>query len=665
MEKIARIHALVFKLNQARDAYYNMNESFLSDEQYDRLFDELTALEKETGFILSSSPTQSVGYEVKSGLTKVTHNHPMLSLDKTKSVDDLVEFLGDRIGVMMLKLDGLTISLRYVDGQLVSAETRGNGEIGEDVLHTVKAFMNVPLHIDYDGELIVDGEAIITYDDFNMINSRLPDDERYRNPRNLASGSVRQLDSSVTAKRNVRFVAWKLVKGLETYNSFRDRLVALPYYGFSIVPFLSVYGDRQAIRSAIDQLKTEAELMSCPIDGMVLGFDDVAYGESLGMTGHHVRSQIAYKFEDDVVETTLRSIDWTMGKTGVLTPTAVFDPVEIDGTMVERASVHNVSILESLELMKGDTITVYKANAIIPQVSENISAKSRHNQVGLMQMDGFVSIPAYCPICGSPTQIIKEHESSVLMCTNTICTGKLLGRLNHFVSKNAMNIDGLSEATLKKFIELGWVNEFSDLYCLYLHEDEMKQLDGFGNKSVEKLLASIETSRNTTLDRFIYALSIPLIGRSASKTISRTFSGNVGAFLAALSRKNPPYEWMHLSDFGSEMCRSMVEFGSKNVAWIEELANEMTFEKPDIPTEYKADLSGKTFVITGGLNSFQNREAAKILIESLGGKVAGSVSKKTDYLINNDINSKSSKNKKAKELGIRVIDENEFLSMLS
>lgn len=660
MERIARIQQLVGILNEARDAYYNIDESSMSDQQYDKLFDELSILEKETGYILSISPTQSVGYEVKSALNKVKHNHPMLSLDKTKSVDDLVSFLEGHIGVMMLKLDGLTVSLRYVGGELVSAETRGNGEIGEDILHNAKTFKGVPLHIDYDGELIVDGEAIITYDNFNRINRHLPEGEKYKNPRNLASGSVRQLDSSIAAKRSVMFVAWKLVKG-SSLNSFRDRLVSLQHYGFTVVPFLSVYGNKMAMLSAIDRLKLDAETMSVPIDGMVLGFDDVAYGDSLGMTGHHVRSQIAFKFSDEMVETTLLGVDWTMGKTGVLTPTAVFEPVEIDGTMVERASVHNVSILESLELSIGDTITVYKANQIIPQVAENLSAKERRNSPHVGQMDAFVSIPAKCPICGSGTIIKRENESSVLMCANSLCSGMLLGKLNHFVSKNAMNIDGLSEATLKKFIDLEWVSSFIDLYYLYLREDEMQSLDGFGEKSTQKLLEAIENSKHTTLDRFIYSLSIPLIGRSASKTISRAFKGNIIPFISAL--KNG-YDWSSLDDFGQEMSRSMTEFGFSQTSWLEELSQEMEFEMPEAPTGYTADLSGKTFVITGGLNSFVNRDEAKNLIEALGGKVAGSVSKKTAYLINNDITSKSTKNKKAKELGIPILTEKEFLSIL-
>lgn len=659
MSNVNRIKELVKTLNHYRDAYYNKQKSEVSDYEYDQLFDELKQLEETTGIVLSNSPTQTVGYEVKSELKKVTHNHPMLSLDKTKSVDELVKFLGDKIGILMLKLDGLTVSLRYMNGQLVSAETRGNGEIGEDILHNAKVFSNIPLQIDYQDELIVDGEAIITWDAFEKINAGLPEGEKYKNPRNLASGSVRQLDSKIAAERNIRFVAWKMVKGSES-NSFNKRLNILGDLGFEVTPRYIL--DREVIGEMIDCLKGATEHNGYPIDGMVLGYDDVSYGESLGMTGHHLRSQMAFKFYDEEVETTLKGIDWTMGKTGVLTPTAIFEPVEIDGTTVERASVHNISILEELELMTGDTITVYKANQIIPQIAENLSAKARHNQAGIGQMDGFVHIPAKCPICGGDTEVRQENSSQVLICTNSNCNGKLLGKLTHFVSKNAMNIDGLSEATLEKLIELGFVESFIDIYELrYSYYNELVDLNGFGKRSVDKLIDAIEKSKNTTLDRFIYALCIPLIGRAASKTISKYFDGSFDRFYKESCRKYFVFE--NLDDFGVSMSDSLRKYLYDNIEMIKELSGYLTFQTVQKTNASTANLSGKTFVITGSLNTFENRDAAKELIESLGGKVSGSVSAKTSYLVNNDINSTSGKNKKAKELGVPIITEEELLKM--
>lgn len=660
MSNVNRMKELVKTLNKYRDSYYNKQKSEVSDYEYDKLFDELKQLEEVTGIVLSNSPTQTVGYEVKSELKKVTHNHPMLSLDKTKSVDELANFLGDKIGILMLKLDGLTVSLRYINGQLVSAETRGNGEIGEDILHNAKVFSNIPLQIDYQGELIVDGEAIITWDVFEKINAGLPEGEKYKNPRNLASGSVRQLDSKIAAERNIKFIAWKMVKGIDS-NSFNKRLNILGDLGFEVTPRYIL--DKNVIGDMIDCLKGVAEHNGYPIDGMVLGYDDVSYGESLGMTGHHLRSQMAFKFYDEEVETTLKGIDWTMGKTGVLTPTAIFEPVEIDGTTVERASVHNISILEELELMTGDTITVYKANQIIPQIAENLSKKARHNQAGIGQMDGFVHIPAKCPICGGDTEIKQENSSQVLICTNSNCNGKLLGRLTHFVSKNAMNIDGLSEATLEKLIELGFVESFIDIYELrYSYYNELVDLNGFGKRSIDKLIDAIEKSKNTTLDRFIYALCIPLIGRAASKTISNYFDGSFDRFYNEGCLKYFVFE--NLDDFGASMSDSMRNYLDDNIEMIKELAGYLTFQTVQKTNTSTVNLSGKTFVITGSLNTFANRDAAKELIESLGGKVSGSVSAKTSYLVNNDINSTSGKNKKAKELGVPIITEEELLKMI-
>lgn len=657
-DKIRQLYELVRILNRYRDAYYNDQNPIVSDMKYDDLFDTLVRLEKETGIILSDSPTQTVGYEVKSDLRKVTHNHPMLSLDKTKNVDDLLSFLGEQYGVLMCKMDGLTISLRYLNGKLVSAETRGNGEIGEDVLHTVKTFRNVPLQIPYPDELVVDGEAIISYQDFNQINATMPDDLKYKNPRNLASGSVRQLDSSVSAKRNLQFIAWKMVVGYDNANEFETRLNTLKDLGFTVVPYSCVNSDMEWMNSRIEYLRNTAQNIGYPIDGLVLSYGDVAYGESLGATGHHVRSQLAFKFYDEEVESRLLDIEWTMGKTGVLTPTAVFEPVEISGTTVERASLHNISVMTNLlgdTPYKNQSINVQKANDIIPQVVSGNKFIPYRPQL--------ITIPKSCPCCNHPTAVQDTSDAKVLYCTNPNCGGKLLGRLTHFVSKNAMNIDGLSEMTLAKLIDKGWIKNLIDVYYLYLHEDEMKQMDGFGERSVANLLQSIENSRNTTLDRFIYSLSIPMIGRTASKTISRHFNGDIREFVSLLYRQMP-FNWSSLDGFGNAAHLSMSEALKFRGAEIEALADELVFAPPENTTS-NISLQGLTFVITGSLNSFHNREAAKEKIESLGGKVASAVSNKTTYLINNDMNSKSSKNKKAKELNIPIISEKEFLAMIS
>ena len=662
-ERIVKMKELVILLNKHRDNYYNKQKPTISDKEYDDLFDKLKELEKETGIVMSNSPTITVGYEVKSELKKVRHSHPMLSLDKTKSEEDLVRFLNNHDGLVMLKLDGLTVSLRYLDGKLVSAETRGNGEIGEDILHNAKVFTNIPLTIDYKDELIVDGEAIITYDEFEKINSKLSEDNKYKNPRNLVSGSVRQLDSEIAANRNIKFIAWKAVKGISD-NSFANCLAILNGLGFDIVPFHSIPKDIISVDTVSmfnEILKKEAYNKKMPIDGTVVSYDDVEYGESLGATGHHLKSQIAFKFYDEVYETTLKDIDWTLGKTGQITPTAIFEPVEIDGTMVSRASVHNISILTQLDLHVGDIIEVYKANAIIPQIKRNISSEER---MALRKDLDYIVIPATCPICGGNTEIKQDNNSKVLMCTNHNCEGKLLGKLTHFVSKNAMDINGLSESTLEKFIELDFVNEFIDIYELKNNfYDDIVKLDGFGKKSVDNLMNAIEASKNTTLDRFIYALSIPLIGRSASKTISRYFNGDYDRFI---NETTNPYEWFNwsiLADFGDAMHDEMWMYLKNNKDMIEELASYLTFEKPQVVQNNKS-LNGFTFVITGSLNHFANRDEAKEKIESLGGKVSGSVSAKTSYLVNNDINSTSGKNKKAKELNVPIITEEELIEML-
>lgn len=656
--KIDRIKELVKQLNYHRDLYYNNSRPEISDLEYDQLFDELSELEKETGFVLATSPTQTVGYEVKSNLTKVTHNHPMLSLDKTKSVDDVIKFLGGKDGVIMAKMDGLTCSLRYLNGELVSAETRGNGEVGEDILHCAKTIKNLPLKIDCLDEVIIDGEVIITYDDFDKINETLPEGEKYKHPRNLASGSIRQLDSSIAAQRNMKFIAWKLIKGSDN-NSFFERLRFMHKIGFETVPVYYIHNTRviERVDNFIELIKITCKNSGFPIDGCVFGYDDVAYGDSLGATGHHLRSQLAFKFYDEVYTTKLLDIDWTMGKTGVLTPTAVFEPVEIDGTTVERASVHNVSILTKLDLHVGDTIEVFKANMIVPQVRRNVSADERDASG---KEPDYIALPSYCPVCEAYTKLVKENDSTVLVCTNPDCSGKLLGKFTHFVSKKGMNIDGLSEATLELLISNSYIKKFKDIYELSTHSNELAQLPGLGAKSVEKLLQSIEKSRTVKLENFICALGIPNIGLSASKTISKACNGGWDDLWYMYYEK---YDFTQLDDFGEITANNFVKYFDEYINDIDHLASYMNFIIPENLLKFIDNpFTGKTLVVTGKLNHF-TRDSINEKIASLGAKTAGSVSKKTDYLITNEA-SGSSKYKKAIDLGIPVITEDEFLKMI-
>ena len=638
---------LISLLNKYRDAYYNESKSLISDYEYDKLYDELERLEKETGIVMSNSPTQTVGYEVKSKFEKVKHNHPMLSLDKTKSEADLIKFLGNRIGVLMLKMDGLTVTLRYVDGKLQSAETRGNGETGEDILHNAKVFSNIPLYIDYLGELIVDGEAIIDSKTFKKINSELSPENQYKNQRNLASGSVRQLDSSVAAHRNIKFIAWKCVKGFENNNDFRDKLICLSDLGFEIVPLYCMsHLTNEGLDWYIDALKEEAQQFGYPIDGLVLTYNDVAYGESLGMTGHHPKHSIAYKFYDEENVTKLLDVEWSMGKTGDLCPVAIFEPVEIDGSTVSRASLHNISICKNLQIGMGDEITVYKANAIIPQIADNLTRSDT------------LKIPKTCPICGSQTEIVKDNATEVLRCTNPGCKGKLLGQLVNYVSRKGANIEGLSEESLSKFISWGWIDNVPDVYKLPEHFEELKNKEGFGEKSVGKLADALEKSKKIELRNFITALSIPGIGPSQAQVLANYF----GTWERLAEAGVGDFDFSQIDGFG-EITNENIHSWFRSV-WI---PNEKSWEIVTVlPSENTTvnKLSSKIFVITGTLNHFKSRDEAKEKIESLGGKVAGSVSKKTFALVNNDVESNSSKNKKAKELGVRIISEDELLKML-
>lgn len=656
MDKIKRIQELVKQLNEYRDSYYNEARPVVSDAAYDKLFDELSELEKETGVVYANSPTQTVGYVVKSELEKVKHSHPMLSLDKTKSVDDLVKFAREKDCILSLKMDGLTCLLTYENGELVQAETRGDGEVGELITHNAKVFDNIPLTIDYKGHFEIEGEAIITYDDFNKINEFLSDDKKYKNPRNLASGSVRQLDSKTAAKRHIKFIAWKVPTEVPEgicSNSFLHRLMCARDFGFEIISFLAYSSsDKEHLPEMIESLKTKAHNYGYPIDGLVMTYNDIQYGESLGMTGHHPKHSIAFKFYDEEVETVLKNIEWSMGKIGSLTPVAIFDPVEIDGTMVERASLHNVSILTKLDLQIGDTIIVYKANQIIPQVKENLSAKDRES--------AYIRIPSQCPICESSTQIVKENDSEVLMCTNPHCKGKLLGRVSHFVSKKGMDISGLSEETIKKFIELGWITEITDVYNLEQHYDRLSTMSGFGKKSVDKLRKSIENSKTVRLDKFITSLSIPGIGTSQSKELAAAFStwnefrdASVGF-----------YNFTQLDGFGDVLNNNIHSWFTDMCDIADKLASFMTFET-GVNQNTDDSLNSKSFVVTGKVFRFKNRDEVKAEIEKRGGKVTGSVTKSTYALINNDIESNSSKNKKAKELGVKIITEDQLIEMLN
>ena len=656
MNKTERIKELTKMLNEYRNAYYNESESIISDYEYDKLYDELEKLENETGLSFANSPTKTVGFQVKSELEKIKHSHPMLSLDKTKSVDDLRKFAGDKDCILSLKMDGLTCLLTYENGGLVQAETRGNGDIGELITHNANVFENIPLTIEYKGHFEIEGEAIITYDDFEKINKVLPEDKKYKNPRNLVSGSVRQLDNRIAAQRHIKFVAWKVPTEVCS-NSFLNRLKYAKELGFEIVPLFTYSGkssDKENLPEMIESLKIKAHDYGYPIDGLVMTYNDIQYGESLGLTGHHPRHSVAYKFYDEEFETILNNIEWTMGKSGCLTPTAVFEPVEIDGTIVERASLHNMSIFKDLELSHGDTITVFKANQIIPQVSDNLDRT----------LNNLCIPPSTCPICGGKTEIVKDNDTEVLMCSNSNCKGKLLGKLSAFASRDKMNIDGLSDETLSKFIARGWLTCFSDIYKLKDYYIHMINMSGFGRKSIDKLIDSIEKSRSVELNRFIAALSIPGVGDSTAKDISKHCEYDFDTFVLKLIDK---YNWSVIDGIGEKTSQQINE-------WIDDSGNREDFRKllqtiipVNLNTNNNTDqsLAGKNFVVTGDVTQFKNRKELQKFIESKGGKVTGSVTSKTNWLINNDVESTSSKNKKARELGVPIISEKDFLEMVN
>lgn len=645
-------------LNQASEAYYSGNP-IMDDDAFDARLRDLQELEKETGVIYSNSPSINVGAKILTELNEVTHSVPMLSLEKCHTVEELVKFANNKELVFSIKLDGLTCRLTYENGILIRGETRGNGYVGNDVTEHVKRFKNVPLKIDKPNTYIVDGECIITDEDFVEINKN----GEYKNSRNLAAGTLSVLDTSLVAKRRLSFYVWDVIEG-GNGNKLKDNLDEAETLCFDTVPSWVCTNlnpknpqENKNIQDNIDYIFDYASENGYPTDGIVFKFNDIEYGKSLGKTEHHFKNGIAYKRQDDTYRTELIDIDWTCGKSGVITPTAVFKTVDIDGSSVSRASVHNISILTSLDLHKGDTIEVFKANMIIPQVKRNVSADER---MALGKESDCVIIPSTCPICGGATEIKQDNDSKVLVCTNDNCKGKLLGKLTHFVSKNAMNVDGLSEQTLEKFIELGWLNDFVDIFNLKDHYDEMVNLDGFGETSVNKLLNAIEVSKNATLDRFIFGLSIPLIGKSASKTIAKYFDGDFEKFYDECVVRN--FDFRILDDFGDSMNESIHEYLENNFIKIGILSRYMNFEQPQISNN--ANLSGLNFVITGSLNHFANRDEATEKIIAAGGKVSGSVSAKTSYLVNNDITSTSGKNKKAKELNIPIISEEELINML-
>ena len=642
MNKIDRIKKITALLNKASDAYYNTGSTIMEDREFDALMEELRALEQETGFIMATSPTQTVGYEVKSSLNKVKHNHPMLSLNKTKDWNEFIKYFGSKDVVGMPKLDGLTCSLRYIDGALVSAETRGNGEIGEDILHNIKTVRTVPKNIPYKDEFVIDGEIICTHEDFK------PFFEEYKNPRNFASGSIRLLDSNECAERPLTFVVWNVIKGFGETNSFLEKLEFAKRQGFVVVPWTSSF-DWDAKEFLIEK----AEKLGYPIDGLVGRFDDIQYGESLGATSHHSNAAYAYKFYDQVYETTLLDVEWNPTRTGLISPVAVFEEIDLDGALTTRATLHNLSIIKQLELGIGDKITVYRSNMVIPKIDDNLSRSNT------------LIIPKKCPCCGVDTIIKDTDNSQVLMCPNPDCTAKKIAQFTHFVSRKCMNIDGLSEKTLETLISHGFLHSYKDIYHLSDHYNEIIRLEGFGKKSIDNLLKSIEDSRNVNLANFICALGIPNIGSSASKTIAEHCEYDIAIFLKLLweSRWNTGFKWTELNDFGEVVSKSLDEYFDKNAKIIRELADEMNFI---IPAKKKVDNNpfvGKTLCVTGKLNHF-TRESINEKIASLGAKAASSVSKKTDYLITNEA-SGSSKYKKAIELNVPIITEDEFVKMLN
>ena len=648
-EKISRMKELAATLTAAAKTYYQESREIMSNYEYDKLYDELVELEKETGVVLSKSPTQNVGYEVLSELPKERHESPMLSLDKTKSTADLQEWLGDQTGILSWKLDGLTVVLTYSGGTLKKAVTRGNGEIGEVITSNARVFANVPVTISFQGELVLRGEAVIRYSEFNRINEAIDDvDAKYKNPRNLCSGSVRQLNSQITAERNVNFEAFALVtaEGVDFNNSRKEQFEWLKRQGFDVVEYRTVTAD--TLPEAVEAFAEAVSGYDIPSDGLVLLLDDIAYGESLGRTAKFPRNAIAFKWADEIRETKLQYIEWSPSRTGLINPVAVFDPVELEGTTVSRASVHNLSIMESLALGEGDTITVYKANMIIPQIADNLTRS------------GKIQIPEKCPVCGGRTEIRQAGDVRSLYCTNPDCQAKRIKSFSLFVSRDALNIDGLSEATLEKFIGAGFIKEFADIFHLDRYEETITQMEGFGQKSYDNLIRATEAASHTTLARMVYGLGISGIGLANAKMLCRKFKFDFDRMRHAAAE-----ELVEVDGIGAVLADAWIRYfaDEKNQETVDHLLSELTFEQEEESAE-EAVFEGMTFVITGSVEHFANRNELKEAIEARGGKATGSVTSKTTYLINNDVTSNSSKNKKAKDLGVPIISEEEFIKML-
>lgn len=650
-DKTKRIRELIGTLRAAGRAYYQESREIMSNFEYDKLYDELVSLEKETGIVFANSPTQNVGYEVVSALPKERHEKPMLSLNKTKSVEELADWLGGQTGLLSWKMDGLTIVLTYQNGTLVKAVTRGNGEIGEVITANAKAFANVPLNISYQGELILRGEAIIRYSDFEKINEQIEDvDAKYKNPRNLCSGSVRQLNSEITAQRQVHFYAFSLVKadGIDFKNSRKEQFEWLKTQGFEVVEYHEV--TKETLPETVKMYSEAMAENDTPSDGLVLLYDDIAYGQSLGRTAKFPRDSIAFKWADEIQETKLLYIEWSASRTGLINPVAVFEPVELEGTTVSRASVHNISIMETLELGSGDRITVYKANMIIPQIADNLTRS------------GVRDIPEACPVCGGQTEVRRINDVKSLYCTNPDCQAKKIKSFTLFTSRDALNIAGLSEATLEKFIGVGMIHEYADIFHLDRHQEEIVEMDGFGQKSYDNLIAAAEKASHTTLPRMVYGLGVAGIGLANAKMICRHFKNDFEAMRHATVE-----DLVEIDGIGEVLAQAWTAFFSdgKNNTIVDHLLAELTFEAGDEESSEGADeaFAGMNFVITGSLEHFKNRKELQELIERRGGKVTGSVTSKTNYLINNDVASSSSKNKKARELGVPILSEEEFLKL--
>ena len=648
MDKKARIKELVEILNRAAKSYYVDAVEIMPNIEYDKLYDELVKLEKETNVVLSNSPTQNVGYETASELPKKAHESPMLSLDKTKSVTELEDWLGDNEALLSWKMDGLTIVLTYRGGELVEAVTRGNGIIGEVITNNAKNFQNVPLKIEYKGELILRGEAVIKYSDFKRINESISDaDAKYKNPRNLCSGSVRQLNPAVTRERKVYFNVFNVVKAddIDFENSKAKQFEWAKNEGFDVVEYK--FTNRASLANDIADFESRIADNDIPSDGLVLLLDDIALGERLGSTAKFPRNAMAFKWSDERQTTKLKYIEWSPSRTGLINPVAVFEPVELEGTTVSRASLHNVSIFEELMLGVGDEISVYKANMIIPQVYENLTKSNTEK------------VPKICPACGKDTTIKQDNESKVLLCTNPDCQVKHIKQYALMASRDALNIDGLSESTLEKFLSKGFIKSDSDLFHLDKFKDEIINMDGFGKRSYEKLIAALDEAKNTTVSRFLYSLGIAGIGSANAKMIAKYFDNDIDRIISASKD-----DLLEIEGIGEVLANSIADFfkSEKNIENVESLRKILKFEKEESGGGDK--LSGKVCVITGSLQHFSNRNELKELIEKNGGKVSGSVSSKTNYLINNDTASNSSKNKKAKELGVEIISEEDFLKLL-